>query len=412
MGPPGWPFGPGFDLNELMRMLQTPGPVNWELARRVAAETSTTDRESHQPMIEAPVDAAERDRIVDIVRAAQTHIANATGLSHALGLPVDVVDRTEWAARTLEGLRPVLVALAEAISPPEAGGAADPSATIEPPEPDLGAGPFGAFGPDMVSGMMAALSPVLLGWLAGTLSGFLAQLALGQYDLPLPLAGEPALTFVAVNIDGFGHDWSLDPTDLRFALALREVVHGAQRSVPWVRDRLVRLSSEYVRLYEIQPEALEQQFEALTNFDLSNPAALEEVELPDPGSLLDAMQTPAQQPVLEELQRFTAVLEGYADTVVDMVGEPLVPSLGQIEEALRRHRVDRGRAADFVDRMLGLELGREHYERGHAFCRGVVERGGREALDRLWESEAMVPTLNELEAPGLWLARIELGDPE
>ena len=85
-----------------------------------------------------------------------------------------------------------------------------------------------------------------------------------------------------------------------------------------------------------------------------------------------------------------------------------MPSLRQIEEALRRHRVDRGRAADFVDRMLGLELGREHYEQGHAFCRGVVERGGLEALDRLWESEAMVPTPNELAAPGLWLARIDL----
>ena len=31
-------------------------------------------------------------------------------------------------------------------------------------------------------------------------------------------------------------------TDLRFAIALREVVHGAQRSIPWVRERLVRLS--------------------------------------------------------------------------------------------------------------------------------------------------------------------------
>ena len=143
--------------------------------------------------------------------------------------------------------------------------------------------------------------------------------------------------------------------------------------MPWVRERLVRLSSAYVRGYELRPEALEQQFEALTNFDPTtfdptNPEAFADVELPDPGSLLDAMQTPAQKPVLEELQRFSAVLEGYADTVVDAVGEPLVPSLRQIEEALRRHRVDRGRAADFVDRMLGLELGREHYEQGHSFC--------------------------------------------
>jgi putative hydrolase len=383
--------------------------VNWELAQRVAAETSATDREAHQPMIEAPLDASARAQILDIVSAAQTHIAGATALSHALTLPAEVVDRSGWANRTLDGLKPVLVALAEAISPD--GDATDPS--IASDDPDLAANPFGAFGPEMLSGMMSALSPVLMGWLAGSLTGFLAQFALGQYDLPLPLAGEPALAFVGSNIDDFGRDWSLSSTDLRFALALREVVHGAQRSVPWVRERLVRLSSAYVRGYELRPEALEQQFEALTNFDPSSfdPSNLEaftDVELPDPGSLLDAMQTPAQQPVLEELQRFSAVLEGYADTVVDTVGEPLVPSLRQIEEALRRHRVDRGRAAEFVDRMLGLELGREHYELGHAFCLGVVERGGLEALDRIWKSEAMVPTPNELAAPGLWLARIDL----
>ncbi|MDQ1466348.1 MAG: hypothetical protein QOH10_763 [Actinomycetota bacterium] len=407
MGPQGWPFGQGFDLNELMRMLQTPGPVNWELARTVAAETSSTDRETGQPIPESPVDATERDAIIDIVRAAQTHIAGVTGLSHALGLPVAVVDRADWARLTLDGLQPVLVALAEAISPPEPTDTGEVGeALAETPLIDT---PFGAFGPDMMAGMMSALAPVLLGWLAGTLSGLLAQLALGQYDLPLPLAGEPGLAFVATNIDGFARDWSLNSTDLRFALALREVVHGGQRSVPWVRERLVRLSSAYVRGYELRPEALEEQFSALADFDPSSPTALEELELPNPGALLDAMQTPGQKPVLEELRRFAAVLEGYADTVVDTVGEPLVPSLAQIEEALRRHRVDRGHAADFVDRMLGLELGREHYEQGHAFCRGVVERAGLDALDRLWESEAMVPTPNELEAPGLWLARIELG---
>ena len=409
MGPAGWPFGPGFDFNELMRMLQTPGPVNWELARRVAAETSTTDRDTQEPMPAPPLDAADRAQMLDLVRAAQTHIAGATALSHALTLPVEVIDRAEWARASLEGLRPVLVALADAISP-EVDATADLDLPDLPPDP---ANPLASLSPEMLSGMMSALSPVLLGWLAGSLAGFLAQFALGRYDLPLPLEGEPALAFVASNVERFGRDWSLEPTDLRFALALREVVHGAQRSVPWVRERLVRLSSAYVRGYELRPEALEQQFEALTNFDPTsfdptNPEAFADIELPDPGSLLDAMQTPAQQPVLEELQRFSAVLEGYADTVVDRVGEPLVPSLRQIEEALRRHRVDRGRAADFVDRMLGLELGREHYEQGHAFCLGVVERGGIEALDRLWESEAMVPTPNELVAPGLWLARISL----
>jgi uncharacterized protein (DUF2342 family) len=36
-------------------------------------------------------------------------------------------------------------------------------------------------------------------------------------------------------------------------------------------------------------------------------------------------------------------------------------------------------------------------------------------LDRLWADEAMVPTPAELDAPGLWLARIDLpgaGEPD
>jgi len=38
----------------------------------------------------------------------------------------------------------------------------------------------------------------------------------------------------------------------------------------------------------------------------------------------------------------------------------------------------------------------------------VVERAGPEALNRLWEAPRYAPTAPELEAPGLWLARIDL----
>ena len=247
-----------------------------------------------------------------------------------------------------------------------------------------------------------------IGWMAGSLAGLLAQFALGQYDLPLPLAGEPRLAFVASNIAAFGNDWSLPATDLHFALALREVVHGAQRSVPWVRERLVRLSTAYVGGYELRLDALAQQFEMFANLDMSDPTTFENIELPDPGTVLDTMQTPAQQPILEELQRFAAVLEGYADTVVDTVGEPLIPSLTQIEEALRRHRVDRGRAAAVVDRMLGLELGSRSLRAGPRLLprrrRTGRARGPRPPVGVGGDG----PDPNELAAPGLWLARIEI----
>jgi uncharacterized protein (DUF2342 family) len=81
-----------------------------------------------------------------------------------------------------------------------------------------------------------------------------------------------------------------------------------------------------------------------------------------------------------------------------------------LSEALRRRRVEADTSDRFVERLFGLELSQRTYERGAAFIAGVVERSGTEGLSRLWESKRTVPTPNELDAPGLWLARIEFAE--
>lgn len=384
----GWPFPPGgFDLSKVMRMLQSEGPVNWEVAVEIAGWVSVTDA-SGETRPDAPTDPAATARVLELARAAQTHVAGATGLTESLAIPVRTLTRREWAELTLQGLRPVVEALAGALRPPS------PQAPI--PGSPASADPF--------AGLIATLAPVLLGIQTGTMIGLLAQETHAGYDLPLPLDAEPVIGFVPANVDAFAEAWSLPADDLWFALALREAVRAAQRSVRWVRTRLVELSRAYVSGYRFDEEALASQ---LGDLDLTDLSSLAEQQL-DPAELLEAMRTPEQVGPLEELQRFAAVLEGYADTVAMRVGTTLVPSFAQIDEALRRHRVERGQAVALLDRLLGLELRREHYELGVAFCRGVVDRAGPEGLNRLWEREPMVPTRAELEAPGLWLARIEL----
>ena len=91
------------------------------------------------------------------------------------------------------------------------------------------------------------------------------------------------------------------------------------------------------------------------------------------------------------------MLEGYADSVLERVGEKLIPSFRQIHEAMQRHRVERGEAEVFIEGLLGLKLERHHYDQGAAFCRGVVERAGPAGLNRLWEAERMLPTPAELD---------------
>jgi len=398
-GLPGMPFGGGgFDLAQLMRMLQSQGPINWDVARQIAAWVAV------EGGTERPIDPAAHEQLDELARAAQTNVVAETDLSATFAAaPLGTLGPQGWAALHLDALRPVLEALATTLGQVMREAGPEPG-EIESEPGSPGAAGGGPFGPEMLGGMMQMLAPALLGMQAGSMIGYLAQHALGRYDLPLPTSDEPSLCFVVQNIDAFEEAWSLERADLRFYIAVHEVVHAAERSVPWVRDRLVRLSTEYVSAYEVDPNALEDRFGAVDPNDPSTLGSIAE----DPDALLGAMHSPRQDEPRRQLQLLTAVLEGYADSVLERIGEKLIPSFRQIHEAMQRHRVERGEAEVFIEGLLGLKLERHHYEQGAAFCRGVIERAGPMGLNRLWEAERMLPTPAELDAPGLWLARIEL----
>ena len=381
---PSLPFGFGhLELNDLLRMLQSSGPVNWEIAAQVATHLAT-DGET-----EPPVEAATGEQLEELARAAQTHVVAETGLAATFTAPVRSFGRRGWAELHLDALRPVMEALAVTLG--GAFGRGDATLT-------------GAGGGDPMAGLLPMIAPLLLGVQAGSMIGYLAQHALGRYDLPLPTSDEPSLCFVVPNLDAFEGAWSLERADLRFTVALHEVVHAAVRSVPWVRERLVGLATEYVSAYEVDPTVLGAR---LGHIDPNDAESLQQLA-ERPEELLGAMTSPRQTELLAALRRFHAVLDGYADDVLRRIGERLVPSFGRIHEALSRHRLERGEATRFVEQLLGLTLERDDYEVGAAFCAGVVERAGPDALNRLWEAASFTPTEAELAAPGLWLARIEL----
>ncbi len=206
----------------------------------------------------------------------------------------------------------MLTALAGALQRPGAGEyEPDDSSSADPAD-------LGAF-------LMQSLLPLLIGVWSGSMIGQLAHHALGQYDLPLPLHGPPTQRFLVHNVEAFGAEWELAGDELRYALALREVVHGGQRSVPWVREELERLATAYVGAYEVQPDALQEQ---LGDIDFSDPSAsmANFTELGDPSLLLGAMRSERQAPLLEDLQRFVSVLEGYTDIVVETLGGQMMSS--------------------------------------------------------------------------------------
>ena len=410
MSDPPQPFGPfgGFDISQMLRFLQSDGPVHWEVARQVARWVAL---EGHT---EPPVAAEDRARMGEVASAAEQRVLAETG-EPSPGRPVVLLGRAEWADQALETLRPVLEKLAVSLQgelpePGEEGDMPNPFAGLfgmGPGGPGSGGeGGAGGQGPmgNPLAGMFGALGPLLLGVQCGFVVGQLAQSLLSEHDLLLPIADPPRPALVVPNLDAFHESWSIPADDLCFYLAIGEAVRSRIVSRPWIRERLVRLATDYVSSFKIDPSALEAQ---LGSIDISDPSSFENPML-DPDALLGAMQSPEQLAVLEHFQLTTAVLESYADSVAERIGEPMIKTLPTIREAMRRHRVERSEADRFIQRLLGLDPSRRLHDQAAAFCRGVAERAGADALDRLLESESMLPTPNELEAPGLWLARIEL----
>src|SRR5207249_9117320 len=93
------PFNPfDLDLSEIMRMLQSPGPVNMEVARRTAETIAKLDITTGEQRLEPPIDPETSRALDDVVRAVQLMVSEATDIPAALTVPARTVDRATWSS--------------------------------------------------------------------------------------------------------------------------------------------------------------------------------------------------------------------------------------------------------------------------------------------------------------------------
>lgn len=386
-------------LKDMLRLLQTGGPVQWDLARQWAHAVATDG----QP--ESNVEPLERIRLEELARVAELQVNQATDLELSTGLvQVRSVTRADWAARTLAGWQPLLESLASALSRSTSADAGQDQAAVDPEELS-GAGMAGMAG--LLGSLGDVMGPVLLGLQFGSSIGHLARRALGQYALPIPREPSNEVLVVPANINAFATDWSLPADEVGLYVCLDQLAHHAVVTQPHVRARLEELLRTYVGGFQPDPAWLEQR---LADVDPTDPDSFQ-MALGDPTALLGELQTARQTEVMAQLEAVVAAVEGYVDHVVDVVGHQLIASYGALAEALRRRRVEREEGERFVERLFGMELGQRQYERADAFVKGVLDREGESGLAQLWRSPRHLPTPAEIAAPGLWLERIKLPDP-
>lgn len=392
-------------FREIQRVLRSSqGPINWELARQIGIASAQHGLEDPAP----PDD--DRRGFEDAVRLAELQVGAFTGLEP----PTDVavikpVRRAEWVEANIEGLRGFLLPAAERVGQAMIGAQPESSEAPghDPGGPDgADAAPGGPGGVD-VAGMAAQLqqmfgqlSPLLLGAQVGQVLGYLGQRVLGQYDIAVPRPGPGTLLFVVSNIAAFERDWSLPETEFRTWVALHEVTHRFEFAQTWTRERFRSLLEDFLSTLEFDVAGIQDK---LAGLDVSDPEAMQRAMESEEG-LFGTVLDPEQRIKLGRIQAFMAAAEGYGDHVMHALGAQLLPAYGRIDEAMRRYR-ESEQADPVFERLLGIEMKRDQYRQGRAFCDTVVELTNEATLSGMWSSAEALPSLPEIEEPRLWLAR-------
>ena len=362
-------------FEQLFKMLQTSGPVNWKLGREVTRSLAGPPQ---------PIDPAVAEEYRELAHVAEVRISSVTNLPSPEPGELNPTDRATWAAENQQSFRVLVEPLGDKLS-----GLTDMGGL-----PDMG---------DM-SAMLAPLGPALLGMQAGTMVGFMAHRALGQFDTGIPAMDHDRPYVIVPNLDDFAIDHGIDHRQIRLWGALHEVAFHRIMAVEWVRGRFVELITAFYDEVEIDTSDL---LGKLTG--MSDPMELQAMlgEGENPASLIQATANPER---LADVQAFTAFIEGYADRIVRIAGTELLPNIERIEEAYSRRRTEPDKTEQFLQQFAGLTLERWRAADATQFCDDVVERWGDDALSLVWEAPENMPRLAELTDPIGWNARVLLDE--
>ena len=395
-GPADWgreedPFGTWPLLGDLTRLLRS-STVSRQAADQLAVAVASDGGR------EANVSPVDRVAFGDLAGIAQRAAEAATGLGVTADhrpIEIAVVNRSGWAHHTLRDWRPHFQQLQDGLA-----AARDSVEAAESPGADPEA---------MLRRLMEPLAPLLADMTAGSLTGRLARVALGSYDVVLPRVRSDRLLLIEPNITAFAEAWSLPRDDTCLWVCVHSLICSAVLSLPSVHRRLTDLLRGHAQGFEIDPGGIVESLqERLGDLDPERAMAEMPALLSSPEILLGATRSEDQEAVGGHLEDFLSVLNGYVDATTEQACGQLLGSQSPVREAFRRRRLTPPAEARQVAGLLGVDVGPGASGRGTRFVEGVAERAGSDGIGRLWQSAENWPTPNEIDAPGLWLARLEV----
>ncbi len=239
----------------------------------------------------------------------------------------------------------------------------------------------------------------------GLLLGFLSARVLGQYDTgPLVAGGKGSLKkpgepgeifFLDGNIVSAAGRLGVPVNGLRLWIVLHETTHALQfEGHPWLRDHLGGLVEGFTAPLAEKLGPRETARRLAENLRTG-------------GRSFELIMTRGQRDAFDKLQATMSVVEGYADYVMHHLGKRIVPAYEHLKDRMERSRMHRPPLETAIFRITGLDMKLEQYRLGERFADAVASRVGMEGLNRVWEAPESMPTLREIQDPGLWMERVE-----
>jgi putative hydrolase len=371
-------------MAQLQHLLANPagGPVNWDLARQVAASQLAAQGDP-------AVTSHERHAVEEALRLADLWLEPAASLPSGTHTSV-AWNRNEWIYKTLDVWRK----LCDPVASRMVGAMGD----LVPPEARAQLGPM--------QSMVASLGGALFGGQLGQALGSLAAEVLSAGDIGLPLGPAGTAALVPANIREYGQGLELPEDEVRLYVALREAAHQRLfEHVPWLRGHVLTAVETYASGITVDRQAIE---EAMERVDPTNPESLQAMALE---GIFTPEDSPTQKASLARLETTLALVEGWVCHVVDAAARERLPNVVRLSEAFRRRRAAGGPAEQTFAALVGLELRPRRLREAAALWAALTEHRGIAARDAVWGHPDLLPSEADFADPaGFARSQLELGD--
>jgi putative hydrolase len=366
---------------ELQKLLSWQGgPVNWDLAKQLAASTLGEDGTN------ATVGPAEGAAVEAAIRLADHWLDEVTDL------PSGVQQAQAWSR--MEWLNGTLDVWAKLVDPVAARVVAAMGNAIPEDQAQALGGLAGAGAANPFAAVMNQVGGLMFGAQVGQALGALSREVVSTCDIGLPLGPIGVAALVPQNVEAFGEGLERPSDEVRLYLALREAAHQRLYGhVPWLRQRMLDTVDAYARGITVDLSAIEQ---AMSSIDPSNPESMQNALT---SGLFEPQASTEQKQTLRSLETLLALVEGWVDTVVAAATGDRLPSAEALREASRRRRASGGPAEETFSTLVGLELRPRRLREAAALWWSVAEKHGVEGRDALWGHPDLMPSPDDLDDP-------------